>query len=536
MTRKNILIFAIAIVSTLAASKLVAEDNQQYPITWDPVPGAGGYRIELQNSKGDTLLSRTVGKDVLEYSFHLQSGSYRFRVTTLSVAMLDEGATDWFPIVVENLTAPKITEIQPKEILTDKGQVITLAGRHFARQLKAQLIDPAGKKSLLKMQKFSINKIELLIPPLKQAGTYGILLANSDKYVTIEEKALRVRYPAPVFGSLQPAAIRLGIDETNFSFRADKLATEAKVMVMPHAVDPSIADSVIPVTATVGKNGLQAALDPSVAAGDYDVYVVNHSDEAPVLVGTLSLIAPPTPSPVPQPQPVATPPAQSAVASATNNSTATEPPPSTAPSVSTAPALALAPTPIATPPATVGTEKPKSEAPIRKVLIGAGWQYGLPLNEWGNRYNGTPQSALLRIDCFLTPFDRPASGSAWDYAVGLDARYARFSNPGSSSLVASSLSSFAFAIDPSLTWSLPWMSIRARAGGGIAYSSLKADSSTGDSSTINGSFDFIGMGELAFEFPIVRNLRLGISADYTYLFLTTSMELLSASTYVAYAF
>ena len=429
MIRKISPILAIAILAFLAVPKLVAEDDQSYPVSWDSVPGAGGYRIELQNGSGDTLVSRTVGNGVLDYTFHLQPGSYRFRVTTLSVAMLDEGATEWFPIVVEPLSAPQVTAIQPNEIQTDKSRVVILIGRHFAKQIKAQLVDPDGNKSLLRIQKFSIDKMQLIIPPLKQAGDYGILLTNSAKFATLKGKALRVRYPAPVFGSLRPAIIRLGVDETNFSFSAEKLATGAKVAVMPHGVDPSVAADALPITATVGENGFQATLDSSAAAGDYDVYVVNHSDEAPILVGTLSLVAAPKPASVPLPQPVATPPAQSAAIASPSSASTAKP----APIVASAPAavpsapIAVPAEPATVPPAPAATAKPKTEGLIRKVLVGAGWQYSLPLNKWGSIYSDMPRSALLRIDCFLTPFERPASGSAWDYAVGFDSRYAGFS-------------------------------------------------------------------------------------------------------------
>ena len=113
-------------------------------MSWDMVGGAGGYRIELQNSLGDTLLSKVVAKDVLQYTFRLQPGSYRFRVTTLSVAMLDEGATQWFPVVVEAPAAPQIADIRPRELATDKDQVVTISGKHFSKAIKVQLIDPSG--------------------------------------------------------------------------------------------------------------------------------------------------------------------------------------------------------------------------------------------------------------------------------------------------------------------------------------------------------------------------------------------------------
>ena len=57
------LLLILSLIS--AASRLAAEGEQAYPVSWDMVDGAGGYRIELQNSLGDTLLSKVVAKDVL---------------------------------------------------------------------------------------------------------------------------------------------------------------------------------------------------------------------------------------------------------------------------------------------------------------------------------------------------------------------------------------------------------------------------------------------------------------------------------------
>lgn len=411
----------------------------------------------------------------------------------------------------------KSQKFRPPELQTDTGQLITITGRHFARQIKAQLIDPDGKKSQLQIRSVTITRLQIFVPPLAYAGRYKILLMNSAKLVTTADKALLVRYPVPVFGSLQPATIRLGVDEAKFSVQADKLVSTAHVVVIPHGADPRQAVDELSVTATVGARGIQASLDPATAAGDYDVYVVNHSAEAPVLVGTLSLL--PAPAPTPPPHPAVLPPA-----------TAETGPVSPIPAPAAPPAVANV-QPVRP------TETPQTEAMHHTLLIGLGWEYGLPMTEWGSIYGATPESVFLNVDYFLTPFDRPVSGSSLACALGLDSRYMGFSSAGGSSFVSSSLTGFTLAVDPSATWSLPFMSIRARVGGGLAYSSLDAASSTGGSNSTTRSLDLLVMSELSFEFPLAAHIRLGISADYEHFFYSVQgMDLLGASTYAALNF
>lgn len=494
------LLLILSLIS--AGSRLAAEGEQAYPVSWDMVGGAGGYRVELQNSVGDTLLSKVVAKDVLQYTFRLQPGNYRFRVTTLSVAMLDEGATQWFPVVVEAPAAPQIADIRPRELATDKDQVVTISGRHFSRAIKVQLIDPSGKKSPLQTRNVGLASMQILIPSLALAGNYGILMMNGDAFTTIEAKALTVAYPAPVFGSLAPAEIRLGVDQASFSAKADKLAASPEVVLIRSGSDPSIAANRVPVAATVGAGRLDVSLDPATAAGDYDVYVINHIAEAPALVGRVKLLPAPAPKPIAAEPAAAPEPAEPAVASAP-------------------PAASAAPLP---------------DFPGHKFLAALGWSYGLPLTDWGGIYGPTPKSAFLRLDYFLSPLTRPSSGSAWNFALGLDTRYVGFSDVVDFSLVPSSLTSFSFAINPSATWSLHALSVRARLGCGLAYSILSSTPPTGGSAGTTDSFDLLASGELGLEFPIMSRVRLGLAFDYEHLFLTQGMDLLGISTYATFDF
>jgi hypothetical protein len=499
-------------------SRLAAEGEQDYPVSWERVDGAGGYRIELQNGRGETLVSKVVGKEALLYTFRLKPGSYRFRVRTLSAAMLDEGVTQWFLVVVEAPAAPQIAAIQPQELLTDRDQVVTITGKHFFKTIKAQLIDPSGAKSALQISKVSLTSMQILIPPLAQAGNYGILLANGDAFTTFKTKALRVSYEAPVFGSLAPAEIRLGVDQPSFSAQADKLAASAAVVVCSSGSDPSVAANCLPVTATIGSGRIDVNLDPATAAGDYDLFVINHLAETPARVGTVKLL----------PAPASAPPAAAA-------------PEAIAEPVDASPAAVADADPVVAPlpnfQANGANLAPTQAKPAgQRFLAGLGWSYGLPLTQWGGIYGPTPECAFLRLDYFFSPFDRPSSGSSWNFALGLENRYAGFSNVKDSSLVRSSLASFSFALDPSATWSIRALSLRARLGGGLAYSSLKASPPAGGSANISDSFDLLAAGELGVEFPILPFARLGLAFDYERLFLTQGMDFLGLSTYAAFDF
>ena len=172
----------------------------------------------------------------------------------------------------------------------------------------------------------------------------------------------------------------------------------------------------------------------------------------------------------------------------------------------------------------------------RKLLISAGWLLEVPLGDWGAIYHTTPAGAAVRADYFLTPHAKPESGSALDFALGADARFVSFGKNGGSSFVPSSLSNLTVAIDPSLTWSLPFMSVTARLGGGLTYSGLDASSDTGGSSQFSSSIDISALSELNVLFPISDWFTLGVSASFHHLFLTHSMDLFGASSFVSVNF
>ena len=106
----------------------------------------------------------------------------------------------------------------------------------------------------------------------------------------------------------------------------------------------------------------------------------------------------------------------------------------------------------------------------RKLMVSLGWMLEVPLGDWGAIYQTSPAGAAARVDYFLTPHAKPESGSALDFALGADARFVSFGKNGDPTFVSSSLTSLTITVDPSLTWSLPFMSVTARVGGGLTYS------------------------------------------------------------------
>jgi hypothetical protein len=167
--------------------------------------------------------------------------------------------------------------------------------------------------------------------------------------------------------------------------------------------------------------------------------------------------------------------------------------------------------------------------PTRKFLVSLAWMPELPLGDWGAIYGGTAAGAGLRADYFLTPHGTPSVGSALDFAVGVDGRVASFGQASSSAFIPSSLVGVALSIDPSVTWTLPFLSVTARAGGGLAYSRL-------DASGTSTSVDLAAVSELDMLVPVSDLFLLGVSATYRHLFLTHGMDLFGASTFVAFNF
>jgi hypothetical protein len=192
--------------------------------------------------------------------------------------------------------------------------------------------------------------------------------------------------------------------------------------------------------------------------------------------------------------------------------------------------------PPAIPPYAPNAAPAKKAASRHALLLSAGWSYGLPLADWASIYSATPKSAFLRADYSFKPVDPQASSRGVGLALGLESRYLGLDNSGNDGIVSSSLSVFSVALDPSIVWTLPFMSIRARAGVGLAYSSLDAASALEGAGSRIDSLDLLLMGATSLEIPIVSRMRLGFSGDYEYYLYSRGMDWFGASAYAAIDF
>jgi hypothetical protein len=190
--------FLLTAVFLAARSGLWGQDESPYSISWEAVPGAGGYRIEMRNERNESVTTRVLRDVTLAYDFRLAPGKYKFRLTTLNRFMRDEASTPWLPIVIAAAGAPEIEDVQPRSFATGQSQIIAIRGRHFSKSISALLVDPDGGHSELRALDSAGGTLRLEVPPLERAGDYGLVLSNGEGQSATAPGSLRVVGPSIV--------------------------------------------------------------------------------------------------------------------------------------------------------------------------------------------------------------------------------------------------------------------------------------------------------------------------------------------------
>lgn len=86
-------------------------------ISWEPVEGAGGYTLEIQDEAGTIVVSDFA--DTTERTVHLASGRYLYRVTAHNILGNPESAGDWNELVVRKAEQPTIVSVKPRVLYLD---------------------------------------------------------------------------------------------------------------------------------------------------------------------------------------------------------------------------------------------------------------------------------------------------------------------------------------------------------------------------------------------------------------------------------
>lgn len=121
------------LLSVLSAAALHADDGYSLEldanenpvfsqiISWEPVEGASGYTLEIQDEAGAVIV--TDFAETTERTVHLGAGEYRYRVTAHNILGKPDAAGDWNGLVVRKAERPAIVSVKPRVLYLDSSSL-----------------------------------------------------------------------------------------------------------------------------------------------------------------------------------------------------------------------------------------------------------------------------------------------------------------------------------------------------------------------------------------------------------------------------
>ncbi|PKL19029.1 MAG: hypothetical protein CVV49_02795 [Spirochaetae bacterium HGW-Spirochaetae-5] len=100
-------------------------------ITWEPVPGAWGYYLEIKDDKSNIIINVEITDNYYAVTA-LEPGEYSFRIATLNILKQKGESTPWIDFVIEKLYIPELKSVSPGQLISSiTNKNILAAGINF---------------------------------------------------------------------------------------------------------------------------------------------------------------------------------------------------------------------------------------------------------------------------------------------------------------------------------------------------------------------------------------------------------------------
>lgn len=545
-------LFAV-LLFTVAISSLSALEDLAFPFSWKPVEGAGAYKVEVRNEKGDLVVSQVVNDPRIELK--LYPSQYSLRLTTINRFMLPESSTPWTTFLIPALSAPVFDSLEPVQQTWGKLKVATLRGHDLAGNLSVEFQDETGARFSIPGVSQSRDVWSLEIPENLEPGSYTLVLGNPPKQSITVEGVFRLYSPKPVVESVDPPLIVGDQPPPSLKIKGGLFMKKAKVFLVT-------TGGKVPLDVTGwSRTELTVATPTGVAAGTYQLEVVNETT-VPAASVAFTIKSPRAYEPTMA--------SLDRITFRNSNLPLTltikgsdfthqakvwlVKEPGLFQSVTQRVPLAVkieGETTIKAEvkdeldvgewhvelvnepgkPALVGPKFQVLEDPIsRQLRLSFGYNFSLPTGDWSSVYTYSPFGGSLAGEYFFTEHKRPIEGSVWDWGLRFSVDGAYYVNSWTTQKVSSSILAISAQVGPVAEFTLPFMAIRVHAGGGAVFSSLVAalPSSQSDQVTMQ-NLDYMASAGLGFEFPVNDFFRLELDGIYSRWFFEQPFDTMTGS-------
>lgn len=103
---------------------LFAEPNNTQILQWNADPNVLEYKVEIQNSRGQTIQSFVTDQNKVELS--LEQGAYKYKITAYDLLGRESVSTRWIDFEVLIANQPAIVHKQTRESLLEDGKTLEL--------------------------------------------------------------------------------------------------------------------------------------------------------------------------------------------------------------------------------------------------------------------------------------------------------------------------------------------------------------------------------------------------------------------------
>ncbi len=184
---------------------LFAEPKNSQILQWNADPNVLEYKVEIQNSRGQTIKSLVTEKNKVELS--LEQGAYKYKITAYDLLGRESVSTRWIDFEVLIANQPAIVHKQTRESLLEDGKTLELnvSVDDVTADTVAELVNAENGKKI---------SGSLVLIPLD--GTAGAIAAGS---AAAAGKAGAAGAVAGVAGTAGVAGALAGSE----TFKADKV-------------------------------------------------------------------------------------------------------------------------------------------------------------------------------------------------------------------------------------------------------------------------------------------------------------------------
>ena len=267
---------------------------QPFDFSFDAVTGAGGYLVEVRDVTGNVVLSRNLNSEQTSVSLKLIPGAYSLRLTTLNRLLHAESSSDWLPIEVKALVAPRLVSMDAQTVTTWSEQEILLKASNLAQDCTVSVQPADGPAVAAKdVRQLADGTLRVTLPPLDKVGDYTVILTNPPNLSIRIRDQLKVHYAAPTITEILPDALDASDPSRDIVVSGSDFSPEALVTLQPPSKPgASKTPNPVPVRATVlGANGLRVRIPADLETGRWNVLIANGPGEEPVKAGVLAVTA-----------------------------------------------------------------------------------------------------------------------------------------------------------------------------------------------------------------------------------------------------